>query len=154
MRRKSNFEIYFLTFIAPEEAGQFFAQLFVFPLIFFVSMFIVNAIINSFIKPFPTIIWNYEIWIALPFYLFMIGYFIFFNIRRSYMNKSIALPIIIGIVLLAGLFYWFQIRPSSIKKYCNGWAGNQSGFDNKPLVTSNKNKYDILFTKCTREKGL
>jgi len=62
-------------------------------------------------------------------------------------------PVVIGSLVIITLFYWFQIRPSQIKQYCNGWAGNKSGFDQYKNETR-KNSYDRYYVSCTRERGL
>lgn len=71
---------------------------------------------------------------------------------------SIAAMIVI-LILTGGWFYWFQFRPSKIKRSCNSWAGNQSGYDNVKGMSSNiidlkKQKYDAIYQTCIREKGL
>ena len=61
--------------------------------------------------------------------------------------------IIIGIILAAGWFYWFQYKPSQITKYCNGWAGDKSRYSQQQS-DANRINYEALYKKCQREQGL
>ncbi len=58
------------------------------------------------------------------------------------MKKNKWFVLVIAIVVF--LFYWFQLRPSAIRKYC---AGRISFSD---AITGD----DTYYQKCLHEKGL
>lgn len=58
--------------------------------------------------------------------------------------------VIIGLLIVAFLFYWFQARPSLIKKSCAGYA-TEKGCNGDYC---SKDKYDFRYDKCLHEKGL
>ena len=67
------------------------------------------------------------------------------------MNKKIIIISTIGIIILVGLFYWFEIRPSEIRKICN----NES--IEKSKTTPNNWSYDLFdlyYKTCLRKNGL
>jgi len=68
------------------------------------------------------------------------------NVTRK-MNKRILILIILVIV---GLFYWYEWRPSQIKKYCNQWALDKSKTSD---TTYNREGYENYYARCLREKG-
>ena len=47
-------------------------------------------------------------------------------------NKKKVLLIILGLLLLAGWFYWFEYRPVKIRSYCHSQVGG------KPTLTAEK----------------
>jgi len=54
-------------------------------------------------------------------------------------------------LLLAGLFYWFQIRPAQIRKDCYNYAyGTPNLGDTNEWVTATKYYYDA----CLSRNGL
>jgi hypothetical protein len=62
------------------------------------------------------------------------------------------------------LFYWFQWRPSEIKKECDKIAWEAAKFlddrsnayykDPKPRTVIDKDQYDWKYTQCLHSKGL
>ena len=57
--------------------------------------------------------------------------------------------LIIIIFVIGGIFYWFQLRPVKITKYCHQWATDRAralgaGYDN----------YNDYFKWCLQEQGL
>ena len=60
--------------------------------------------------------------------------------------------VIAVLILIVGSFYWFELRPSMIKKYCSSFAVNislsadQSTYDQKT--------YNGEYKRCTEMKGL
>lgn len=65
------------------------------------------------------------------------------KIMNKYMKVITAIIIIIPLLL----FYWFELRTSKIRTYCNGRA--RSEFDWK--ITEN---YNLHYQACLHEKGL
>lgn len=49
------------------------------------------------------------------------------------------------LTLLGGVFYWFQVRPSQIRKDCDSYARGKY---------SNYNAYLAAYTACLHQKGL
>lgn len=67
------------------------------------------------------------------------------------------LLIVIGLILIAGWFYWFQHRPSEIRKYCNKWADDSSGLTVNRAKWGNAintEPYNNYYMQCLREQGL
>lgn len=63
-------------------------------------------------------------------------------------NKQL---LIIILVIIAGYFYWFQIRPAQIRKECHDYAyGTPNLGDTNEWVTATKYYYDA----CLSRKGL
>jgi len=65
--------------------------------------------------------------------------------------------ILIIILVLLLSFYWFEYRPSQIKKECSIWAVNQAkggGLTAYLKENYNSNVYNDYYTRCLREKGL
>lgn len=58
--------------------------------------------------------------------------------------------IIVALLVLGVFFYWFQYRPSEIKKDCAKLAKNEA----QKSWGLNQNEYDIKYKNCLREKGL
>lgn len=60
--------------------------------------------------------------------------------------------LIVIILILVGLFYWFQIRPAKIRKFCG----------TEPVLLYNKNEtsmtyqefYNFDYQKCLNQHGL
>lgn len=69
------------------------------------------------------------------------------------MKKGYWFLVAIGLLLIAGLFYWFQYRPSRIAKYCNQWAMDESGYTTHRFETYREN-YEALYKNCQREQGV
>ncbi len=61
--------------------------------------------------------------------------------------KEYIIIIIIGVIVLGGAFYWFELRPLSIKKDCS-WIGIRKGLFDRREATSKE--YDF----CLRQHGL
>jgi len=63
--------------------------------------------------------------------------------------------IIICLIIIGGVFYWFQFRPSQIKKDCAKWSKGES-YDHMGggQFELNDDTYDIKYKQCLREKGL
>ena len=61
----------------------------------------------------------------------------------------------LGIVsLLFCIFYWYEVRPTKIRSYCN-WSVRWG--PDKEYNSNNKNHpevYDFLYKSCLRSKGL
>lgn len=61
-------------------------------------------------------------------------------------NKKL---VILGLIVLVLLFYWFQVRPSKIRGYCDWVAWND---------TKNRGQthdyYDWKYTQCLHNQGL
>jgi len=80
--------------------------------------------------------------------------------------KEYRLIIIIGLLILGGLFYWFQYRPSQIKKKCASEANLMrkekcpQGSIGYWIVSKEGSKYpdcinyDTFFDRCLKEEGL
>jgi len=67
--------------------------------------------------------------------------------------------VILIVVIGFGLFYWFQLRPISIKKECNAVASDLSGegFKAGKIVaqyTGEPYFDEALYEKCLREHGI
>jgi hypothetical protein len=58
--------------------------------------------------------------------------------------------VIIALLILSGAFYWFQYRPSEIKKTCDEVAKNEAA---RSYGNREKN-YDFKYRQCLRENGL
>ncbi len=84
-------------------------------------------------------------------------------LRKTTMKLSLVL---IGLLLLTGWFYWFQWRPSEIRKECYIYAteeatkGNEGGdlliydYLSKKDVASKDGDYKSYFTECLMKNGL
>jgi len=75
--------------------------------------------------------------------------------------KKIKKQILIGVTILLALvflFYWFQWRPISIKKYCNEVAitamKKECHSDSDSCRESREREYDNSYQRCIREEGL
>ena len=69
--------------------------------------------------------------------------------------KKFIILVVLGILILAGWFYWFQWRPSQIAKYCNSWASDESGSSNNAYnLQLVREGYEKLYQKCLREQGV
>jgi|GEM_PF-3375571 hypothetical protein len=62
-------------------------------------------------------------------------------------NRTIwpVLIVLLGLCVGGGLFFWFQIRPSQIRKECDSYARNKY---------SNYNSYVSAYTACLHKTGL
>lgn len=61
----------------------------------------------------------------------------------------------LGIVfILSFIFYWYELRPSNIKKNCSGEARENAiekyNYDGK----YNKEDFEHYYSRCLKEKGL
>ena len=87
------------------------------------------------------------------------------------MKKSFRLTkylILIGLVIIAGYFYWFQWRPSEIRKGCDKSAklierdhtvvstlGRAEIDQGKPWFTITKGfEYKTVYEQCLKDKGI
>ena len=68
------------------------------------------------------------------------------------MKKEHKVLIGVGLILLAGLFYWLQVRPSSIKKSCHRESINQASLENS--FESATERYNALYERCLNRNGL
>lgn len=57
------------------------------------------------------------------------------------MKKQHWILIVIGLLLIGGVFYWYQYRPSEIRKRCS--ADLKTG-----------TAYDKIYNDCLRKNGL
>ncbi len=58
--------------------------------------------------------------------------------------------IAISLLVITGLFYWFQIRPSLVIASCNQEARDKARESDAP---DTKKIYDLAYTLCTRSNG-
>lgn len=72
------------------------------------------------------------------------------------MNKKEHFKYLIAtIIILGGLFYWFQIRPTSIRSGCAEYSKNRIAEDgNKKSIDKWQDTYDLYFKACINSKGL
>ena len=83
-------------------------------------------------------------------------------------SRSIKYLILIGLVIIAGCFYWFQLRPSAIRKECNEQAilierdhtvvstlGREEIDRGKPWFSITKGfEYQTVYDQCLKNKGI
>ncbi|MEK7073151.1 MAG: hypothetical protein AAB974_01805 [Patescibacteria group bacterium] len=70
-------------------------------------------------------------------------------------KKQIALIAITVLVLLFSfLFYWFQIRPEGIRKYCWQFASAKYPGFGELLVGVIQAKFDNTYIDCLRQHGM
>lgn len=66
--------------------------------------------------------------------------------------------IILTLIILGGVFYWFEFRPSNIRSSCALWARDKAVKENEAETGDNKSyqtkAYDDYYKRCLREKGL
>jgi len=77
--------------------------------------------------------------------------------ERINKNKNTIIITTIILVLIMGIFYWFELRPSNIKKGCAIWAIDKAINQYGNYGDSKKYQpavYDDYFERCLREKGL
>ena len=75
-----------------------------------------------------------------------------------------AIIIFMVVLIVTGLFYWYEWRPSEIRKNCNGQVLNKihDTYKNHPntmegFVLEQKtidDDYESLYKQCLRENGL
>jgi len=58
------------------------------------------------------------------------------------------------IILLAGLFYWYQIRPTLIYRECNGRALEQAVESHLEGKSELADIYETAYKLCLKEKGI
>jgi len=68
--------------------------------------------------------------------------------RKLSTNQTISIAVL---VVAVGMFYWFAVRPSQLRKECGEWAvqsaiGGETG-QTKKLI-------DSLYDICLKQKGL
>lgn len=80
--------------------------------------------------------------------------------------KEYKYPLLIGLVILASGFYWFQLRPAQIREECMSMAqqgispdtAKRDGFSVNKFLAENgglsNEKVNELYTSCIRSKGL
>jgi len=66
------------------------------------------------------------------------------------MKKGHWILVVIGLLLVVGWFYWFQLRPSKIRSFCDWRVRNENNW--RPI--SKSGIYDIQYEACLHEKGL
>lgn len=73
------------------------------------------------------------------------------------MNKKIRL-IVIALLLIAGIsFYWYEIRPSQIRKKCVSIVNNKKEFSAEKYLTEREGKTyfdENGYKKCLLENGI
>ena len=68
--------------------------------------------------------------------------------------KKIQYSIVIIILLITGFaFYWYEFRPSMIRKNCNTKSQNFTSGSLSEFMATQAN-YDENYKKCLREYGL
>lgn len=70
------------------------------------------------------------------------------HIFLDFIRKNLTL--IILLLLLSFLFFWFQLRPSKIRSYCN-WSIRYGPDYNEGLNLEN---FELRYRSCLRSKGL
>ena len=53
------------------------------------------------------------------------------------------------LLLVMGLFYWYELRPHKIRKDCWDWA-----FEETQKRNGDRDDVNYFYKKCFREKGL
>ena len=71
-------------------------------------------------------------------------------IKENWFKMSI---VFITIIILTGLFYWYEYRPSEIKKDCHNIASASIG-KGIEAFSFGQNLYEGRYQKCLRENGL
>lgn len=68
------------------------------------------------------------------------------------MKKAyIILFIILVLALVGGSFYWYEYRPSQIRKECTEKVYNMEIFRGRPYVVTTQTR---TYNQCLHEKGL
>ena len=62
--------------------------------------------------------------------------------------------IILAIVSVGFLFWWFQVRPSNIRRLCANVAITKAMENNGNIGRYNPADYENYFRRCLNEKGL
>lgn len=70
------------------------------------------------------------------------------------MKKNTYSVLVIVIIIIIYVFYWLQIRPSNIRKFCHQRIIDMPGDFEVALYKSDKAAYDNLYEVCLHEKGL
>lgn len=68
------------------------------------------------------------------------------------MNKKAVSLIVCGVLLVGGVFYWFSLRPSSIRSKCDRKARDFARIEGE--VTFYANKYNPTYSACLHEHGI
>jgi len=80
--------------------------------------------------------------------------------RNTNFYVLIAVLIVLGVAILAGWFYWYQWKPSEIRKECNSIAKKEEqehtreSWVNFEVYIEDGHDYDTTYTRCLRENGL
>lgn len=61
---------------------------------------------------------------------------------------------ILVILVIGGLFYWFQYRPSEIRKDCYKEVEDMAGEVTTLMRGTGKTGYDKIFTSCLNRNGI
>lgn len=59
--------------------------------------------------------------------------------------------VLILVSILAGAFYWYQLRPSQAKKFCTHWAVDKAKDGDERY---NDDGYIHYYQRCMRERGI
>jgi len=82
------------------------------------------------------------------------------------MNKNAKVYVILAIGVLCFVFFWFEVRPSQIRKNCyetmvnDGWAltgkaeRERLGWDMNKINAVEREKGDFWYNDCLHEHGL
>ncbi len=71
------------------------------------------------------------------------------------MNKQKKIMVFLIILILGFIFYWFQIRPSQIRKGCHRWIVDMPGeIEDQLGYAPARAKYDALYSSCLHREGL
>lgn len=72
------------------------------------------------------------------------------KIKTTKLNGRLLLILLVLFVIGFG-FYWYEIRPSNIRSYCN-WSVRWG--PDKPQYGLTGERYDYLYKMCLRSRGL
>ncbi len=72
--------------------------------------------------------------------------------------KTIYFKITVSLIILSGLFYWYEVRPSLILSICGDKASLSALAGNNDYLTSNNTsetivRYNHFFEVCLHEHG-
>lgn len=74
--------------------------------------------------------------------------------------KEFKYIIIVTLLVIGGAFYWFQYRPSQIKKECSSSSSEKMNQTHREFHTTTsieevkKIVYELEYGKCLNERGL
>lgn len=75
-------------------------------------------------------------------------------IKQNWFKLSI---IVVALLIFGSLFYWYELRPSKIRKMCLYTASNPFGFNQEKFVAEQLGKTyfdEVAYKKCLLGKGL